>query len=171
MTNEVVGIEVEYKYVFRLDDNFLNQIIDNVSLSSPTQIIEQYYLSGGGRIRESKDKNCEANTSLIFNYKEKLPGAGYIEIEKQISRDIFEKLKEVSINNLKKTRVYIETKDHTWEIDFFQNEENDNCYFCMMECELTSDQIENNIIPNINQLPELVSKNIIYILSCIKQLL
>lgn len=149
-------VELEYKYVLKNIDNLFNILKDNI----PDHIvyeIQQAYMSGKGRVRKkSYDVPTGTVTKYEFNYKEFLgEGNGNLEIEKIISKEDFDMAYNMSHISFYKKRFVFRTKNYTWEVDFFIKD--DDVYFVMMECE-----VEKGVIPDKNELPDCIKKNIIY---------
>jgi len=137
--------ENERKFVLRLDKEDCIKEVCGSSFHS----IQQSYLSGGARLRESCLNTNVGGIAHIgvpvyhFCYK-KFANKRLIEIETEISPRDFHDLNQDVICKLSKHRYEI----IGWEVDFFLDSLG-KTYFLMAEYEMDEDQFEPGFFPDI----------------------
>jgi CYTH domain-containing protein len=140
-----VPIENERKYVLRDHESAYHDLINGVSYWGLGKKLIQGYLPGDARIRmQYMEQN--PGTAGVFTYKIMTP-EGLVEIETMIDKADFDRLWPLTRDRLRKNRFTIFREGLRWDVDFFQDEQN-QIYFALAECEMPEGMIEpSEILP------------------------
>lgn len=144
-------VENEKKYVMHVSDA---EAFKNTLRALPgAQIVSlrQGYLNENTRIREVKN----FNTVFIFTFKQRINGET-IEIEKEISKEDFEKLWTKVNKVIVKDRVIVPDGYLNWEVDFFKAMDDGRTFLVMAEIEMP----EGMIAPG--SVPSYIKDNLVY---------
>lgn len=105
--------------------------------------IQQLYHESGARFRSSTIG--DRDPTYTFNMKIDLECGRVEEFEYNITQDVFDRMSDLCISSLTKTRFVTHQKECHWDIDIFFH--GDKPYFCMAEVEMPPEQERVDRIP------------------------
>jgi len=138
------GIENELKYV--LDLGGAKKVLD--SADKLIEIRQAYLFRSAGKSARIRESKVNGQINYEFTFKQKIAPGISVELDNQISQEMFSRLSIHAVGWLRKTRAVISG----WDIDVFRDQLG-TPYFLMAEIEMPENQkFPNAVLPLVGEL-------------------